>query len=80
MPNTTMFNNVTAYLEWMVAENKTCDKARSNQSSFACASKGKNTEYDDFGNVGGYRCVCNDGGRDGGAMVTMTATFAAWLG
>ncbi|KAI6688543.1 hypothetical protein NL676_025371 [Syzygium grande] len=115
----TWFENVTAHLEWMVAENRTCNEARSNLSSFACA--GKNTECDDFGDEGVTTAVARmgtreipmispkgvqrpfikrdeavvhrggvvtlthlninlDSGGDGDAMVTMTATFAAWLG
>ncbi|XP_030446854.1 wall-associated receptor kinase 3-like [Syzygium oleosum] len=61
MLNTTLLKNVTAYLDWMIAENRTCDEARLNQLSFACAGEGKNTKCDDFGDEAGYRCDCKDG-------------------
>ncbi|KAI6688558.1 hypothetical protein NL676_025386 [Syzygium grande] len=45
-------------LDWMVEPDVTCQKAKLNQSSYAC---GKNSDCEDFGNGPGYRCVCKRG-------------------
>ncbi|XP_030446850.1 wall-associated receptor kinase 2-like [Syzygium oleosum] len=45
-------------LDWMVEPDVTCQKAKLNQSSYAC---GKNSDCEDFGNGPGYRCVCKPG-------------------
>ncbi|XP_039162753.1 putative wall-associated receptor kinase-like 16 [Eucalyptus grandis] len=48
-----------ARLGWWIAENRTCEEAKSNQSSYACA--GKNTKCLDSIEERGYICQCKDG-------------------
>ncbi|XP_039162752.1 wall-associated receptor kinase 3-like [Eucalyptus grandis] len=55
----TSFGNLTATLDWKIAENRTCEEAKSNQSSYACA--GKNRKCKDSGEERGYYCLCEDG-------------------
>ncbi|XP_039163183.1 wall-associated receptor kinase 4-like [Eucalyptus grandis] len=49
-------NTPSVALDWMVESNMTCQKAKRNQSSYAC---GNNAKCRDFGL--GYRCFCKDG-------------------
>ncbi|KAK3440829.1 hypothetical protein EUGRSUZ_B01098 [Eucalyptus grandis] len=55
----TLSRNMTAILDWWIEVNRTCEEAKSNQSSYACA--GKNTKCMDYGEEWGYICQCKDG-------------------